>query len=448
MTRAASGALRFYRGDSRTAAVVDGVPLLDRLEVSAERLEDGFVVVLAERIVLLLHWAEVDADGPAPPAYGMVGESDAIRALRRAIARVADVDVPVLVCGETGSGKELVARALHAHGPRPGGPFVAINLGALAPSLATAELFGTRKGAFTGAVHDQPGHFVQAHRGTLFLDEVGEASAELQVMLLRTLETGEVMPVGGSSPRRVDLRLISATDAPLEARVEAGAFRAPLLHRLAGYRLEVPPLRERREDIGRLLVHFLERERHRLSETATLEKTAAPRLDPVVVARLASHDWPGNVRELRNVARELVIDSRGAEHLVLSPRLDRSLPPWPASTGGALVAGSSPPTRRRRKPSDVSEDELLAALRSNRFDLKATAAALAVSRTGLYARIERSSAVRTAADVPEVEIRRAHQELGGDVDAMVIALEISARALRQRLKDLGLTISVAGSKPR
>jgi two-component system nitrogen regulation response regulator GlnG len=441
-----SGAVKIERGESRTQVTVDGLHLEDRLEVPAERLEAGAVVVLADRIVLCLHLAETGGEGRAKtPSFGLVGESDALSELRAAVARVADVDVAVLVRGPTGSGKELVARALHDHGPRPEGPFVAVNLGALPPTLAAAELFGARKGAFTGAIKDQPGHFVRAHGGTLFLDEVGEAPPDVQVTLLRSLETGEVMPVGGQTPRRPSVRLVAATDADLESQVDSGDFRAPLLHRLAGYRLRVPALAERREDIGRLLLHFLRRERRRLGEPEPWSDPGSrtPLLPAEMVARLALYDWPGNVRELANVVRELAIDSRGATTpLALSDRLDAQLPRWMPPSSPARTpptsSGERRPTRRRRKPSEIPEDELLATLREHRFSVKETAAALRVSRTGLYARIDRSAAIRTAADVPEDEIRRAHGEHGGSVETLVEVLEVSERGLRQRLKDLGL----------
>lgn len=431
------GGVRLERGDSRTSVSVDGIPLIDRLEIPEARLEAGAVVLLGSRIVLLLHRLQLESalgDGDRraePPTHRLVGESDAIRALRRRISRVADVDVPLLLLGPTGSGKELVARALHDRGPAPEGPFVAVNLGALTPSLAASELFGSRKGAFTSAVRDRRGHFARAHGGTLFLDEVGEAPAELQVMLLRALETGEIVPVGGSEPVRPRARVIAATDADLDASVVAGTFRAPLLHRLAGYRLHVPSLAERRDDVGRLFLHFVTAESLRLGGEPP---RSSDWIDPIAVARLALYSWPGNVRELRNVARELAIDSRGAGQITLSPRLDALLPVWGAEPG----ADERPTPRRRRKPSEVPEDELLTTLRAHRFDLKATAEALGVSRTGLYARIDRSPNVRKASDLSEPEIRAATERHGDDLDALVEALEVSERALRQRLKDLGL----------
>jgi two-component system nitrogen regulation response regulator GlnG len=451
------GGVRLCRDGSPMLAAVDGEPLETAATLTAERLEEGVVLELAQRVVLLLHRVAPPPE-PRPPRFGLVGDSDGILRVRQAVARAAPLDLPVLLTGETGSGKELVARALHGASRCRGGPFVSVNLGALPPSLAAAELFGAKKGAFTGAVADQPGFFGRADGGTLFLDEVGEAPPEVQVMLLRTLETGEVLAVGSQKPRRVDVRIVSATDADLERRIAEGGFRAPLLHRLAGYPIPLPPLARRRDDIGRLLIHFLCRERERLGEPPPPGDPDAPQpwLPATLVARLARESWPGNVRQLENVARRLVIDNRGQPLLTAPPRLAAPLPaaappgePPPApGSGGAGEATpvppsqqadeTPPPIRRRRKPSQVSEEELLAALREHRWELKATARALGIARTSLYDLMKRSPRVRPAAEVPAEEIRRAFDRCGGDLSALVGELEVSERALRQRLKDLGL----------
>jgi two-component system nitrogen regulation response regulator GlnG len=324
---------------------------------------------------------------------------------------------------------------------------VAVNLGAIPPSLSSSQLFGAVKGAFTGSVASQEGFFRRAHGGTLFLDEIGEAPPEVQVLLLRALETGEVYPVGSASPLRVDARIIAATDADLEARVRSGDFRSPLLHRLAGFEIRLPPLRERRDDIGRLLIHFLRRELARLGEEARLDPTS-PFFDPgwlppTVVARLVRYDWPGNVRQLRNVARQLVIGSRGLSTLD-SARLERLL--VDASllssdpSGNHPVPHPPPPSLEpdRRKPSDVSEDEILAALRASRWDIKAAAERLHISRPSLYNLMETSPKIRKASDLDPVEIARCHRELAGDLDAMAERLEVSKRSLGRRVRELKL----------
>ncbi len=447
------GGIRFHRSGSRTHLAVGGVTVEDCLEVTGNALDEGVVVELARRIVLLLHCRTPLR--PAAEHYGLVGDSSGLERVRSAVGRVADLEVSVLLCGETGTGKELIAHALHLNGTRRDGRFVGVNLGALPASLAAAELFGARKGAYTGAARNRSGYFGRADGGTLFLDEIGDAPPEIQVMLLRALETREITAVGAQAPRRVNLRVVSATDADLERLVANSGFRAQLLHRLAGYTIRLPALRQRRDDLGRLLVHFLTLECESAGEPPPPSDPAArdPWLGAALVARLARYEWPGNVRQLRNVARQLVIDSRGRQTLGAGVSLEELLPggaphaeppgrvttePAEPAAADAAPAPAEPAAPPRRKPSEVTEEELIAALRARRWNLKATAAELRVSRTSLYALLERSPSVRAASDVPPAEIRRAHERHGGDLDAMSDELEISQRALRQRLKDLGL----------
>jgi two-component system nitrogen regulation response regulator GlnG len=436
----ADGAVGFCLGGNRTRVTVNGEPVADSRTLSAAELDEGAVLVLADRVVLLLQRRPAPLPG-GTETFGLLGDSAGMEAVRRAIARVAPLPTAVLLRGETGTGKEVVARALHEHGARTGRPFVSINLAALPPSLAAAELFGARRGSYTGSVRDQPGYFALADGGTLYLDEVGEAPAEIQVMLLRALETGEVTAVGDPAPRRVDVRFISATDADLEEAIRRGTFRSPLLHRLSGYLIRLPPLRQRKEDIGRLLVHFLSLELKRIGEPLPHRQPADdPWLPAALVSRLARYSWPGNVRQLQNVARQLAIDGRGQPILPDSPELDALLPEAaPSSPDRAMPPDrAAPPKTRGRRPSEVSEDEMIAALRAHRWNLKATADALGIPRTSMYLLLERSERVRSAAEVPAEEVRAAHARCGGDLEALAAELEVSERALRQRLKDLGL----------
>jgi two-component system, NtrC family, nitrogen regulation response regulator GlnG len=406
---------------------VDGEPLVGEYEVTAQQLARGVVLLLAGQVVLLLSW--LDPSGlSGGPALGLVGASSPVERLRHEIVRLADLEVPVLIQGETGSGKELVARALHAKSGRRG-PLVAVNLGAIPPSLAVAELFGALPGAFTGAHRGQPGYFRRAHRGTLFLDEVGEAPLELQAILLRVLETSEIQPLGSAQPEGVDVRVVCATDRALETEVEAGRFRAPLLYRLSAARITLPPLRERREDFGRLLVHFLRREAALCGESSRLEGTAAktsPWLPAPLVARLALGDWPGNVRELANTVRQLVISGRGRDTIEPFPEL----PP--------RRVASAPVSAAARRPREVGEDELVAALAAHGGDLQRTADALGIRRSSLYNLIRRCGRVRTAADLNAAEILASHARLGGDLDRVAAELGVSRRGLRRRMSQLDL----------
>ncbi|GMU09984.1 sigma 54-interacting transcriptional regulator [Corallococcus caeni] len=423
-----------------------GEPLHGGREFGPEELARGVPLEFSGRTVLLLHLAP-PPEAHAPASLGMVGQSAALHGLRRHIERVADVDVPVLIRGETGAGKELVAQALHARSRR-GGPFISVNLGAIPKELAAAELFGSVRGAFTGAQRDREGFFRAAQGGTLFLDEVGEASPEVQVMLLRVLETGEMYPVGASRPVATDVRLVAATDADLEAQIADGRFRAPLLHRLAGYELRIPPLRERREDIGPLFLHFARQELEALGEAHLLTPSdpyAPPWVPAALAVRLLLYPWPGNIRQLRNVAKQLVIGSRGQSFLELDARLAQELrlpqtaphrtPPPGAPTP---APAPEPEAAARRKSTEVGEEELLAALRAHDWDVKKAAHHLGIARSSIYDLIERSPSIRLAGDLSVEELTLCFHACGGNLDEMVRRLEVSKRALNRRVKELGL----------
>lgn len=234
--------------------------------------------------------------GELPMRFGMVGESPPMQKLFDLLERVAPSDVPVLIHGETGAGKELVARALHAHSPRKQKPFVAENCAAIAPTLLESELFGHVRGAFTDANRDRKGTFVTADGGTVFLDEIGDMPSDMQSKLLRVLQDGEVRPVGASKARKVDVRIVAASHRDLAAMVADGRFREDLLFRLNVITLEVPPLRERKPDLPHLAAFLL----GRIAD----EQGGTPReLTADALAALAEREWPGNVRELENVLR-------------------------------------------------------------------------------------------------------------------------------------------------
>jgi DNA-binding NtrC family response regulator len=440
---------RLERGESRTKVMTAGELTEGPVTWSGEALRRGVVLRLGGQIVLLLHRVEITDVRPAE-AHGILGESPAIHRVHREIRRVADLGTPALVRGETGTGKDLVARAIHAASGRRGGPFVAVNLAAVPPALAAAELFGVERGAFTGAFRERPGFFAQAHGGTLFLDEIGDAPSDVQVMLLRAIETGEVQGVGAGKTQKVNVRLLAATDADLEARVRDGAFRGPLLHRLSAHEIWIRPLRERRDDIGRLLLHFL---REELMAVGALHRLDAvppggkPWLPASLVARLAELSWAGNVRQLRNVAGQLVSGSVDAPRVEIGASLERLLdaaaPPPPSSPQPpppSLPPAAGKARGDRRKPADIDDEELLAALRDNRWELEAAAAQLGIPRPSLYMLIRRNGRVRTAGDLTADEITTSHRASGGDIARMVDALQVSEPALRRRIRELGLRL--------
>ncbi|WP_324315946.1 nitrogen regulation protein NR(I), partial [Povalibacter sp.] len=236
----------------------------------------------------------------------MLGQAPAMQEVFRAIGRLSRSSMTVLITGESGTGKELVARALHRHSPRASKAFIALNTSAFTADLLESELFGHEKGSFTGADALRRGRFEQADGGTLFLDEIGDMSPQLQTRLLRVLAEGEFYRVGGQVPVRVDVRVIAATHQALEERVKQNMFREDLLHRLNVIRIEVPPLRQRREDIPELILHYL--------DAAAIELGVESKtLSPEAMAVLSSFDWPGNVRQLVNTCRRLTVTAPGRE---------------------------------------------------------------------------------------------------------------------------------------
>jgi DNA-binding NtrC family response regulator len=273
---------------------------------------------------------------PGDPLAGVAGGSIAMRRLADQVRRLSRHALPVLVAGESGSGKELIARALHQEGPRRGRPFVAINVTALPRELVESELFGHERGAFTGAHAKRLGAFAEAQGGTLFLDEVGDLPLDAQPKLLRALDGYEIRSVGSAGGgARGDVRVIAATHAPLEERVTAGAFRRDLFHRLECFVVHVPALRERRGDIAAIARALL---------TQLAHQVGPRKLSPSALARLASHDWPGNVRELRNVlcraadatARGAVIDARQVDAALLRSAPSRVSDLTPAAAQSLL----------------------------------------------------------------------------------------------------------------
>ncbi|MEW5838536.1 MAG: nitrogen regulation protein NR(I) [Pseudomonadota bacterium] len=237
---------------------------------------------------------------------GIIGQSPAMQEVFRAIGRLARSSITVLITGESGTGKERVAQALHQHSPRSKGAFIALNTAAIPKDLLESELFGHERGAFTGAAAQRRGRFEQANGGTLFLDEIGDMPFDLQTRLLRVLQEGEFYRVGGHTPIQVDVRIIAATHQDLAQRVRDGLFREDLMHRLNVIRLELPPLRERREDVSLLLDVFLKRAAHELD-------TAPKTLTADALEILENYDWPGNVRQLENICRWLTVMASGRE---------------------------------------------------------------------------------------------------------------------------------------
>ncbi len=337
---------------------------------------------------------EEGASRGGPIAFsGLIARSRAMNEVLRLVERLQHSDVTVLVTGESGVGKGLVAQAIHAHSLRSGGPFVAVNCAALPDALLESELFGHVRGAFTGAVRDRVGRFEAAARGTLFLDEVGDLPLHLQTKLLRVLQEREFERVGESRPVPADVRVVAATHQDLRRAVEGGRFREDLFYRLRVFPIEIPPLRERREDIDPLARHLLARIGHRAGR--------ALQLSPDALRALLAHGWPGNVRELENaleyagtVARWDTIRPEDLPREVsgAAAALEAAAPagcsgdPAGAGQAGPSAAGGQP-TARRASWAAATRDEILAALASRRWRVAEAARQLGISRTTLWRRM-------------------------------------------------------------
>ncbi|MCK6546679.1 nitric oxide reductase transcriptional regulator NorR [Myxococcota bacterium] len=361
------------------AAAMHTGRLVDALEASTAKL--GLVAQDLMR-------ASVEQRGA--DLYGVSPEMDQ---LRREIGLVAEADVTVLITGETGVGKELVARAIHARSRRKSEVMLYVNCAALPESVAESELFGHVRGAFTGAAQERPGKFEVADGGTLFLDEIGELAPSVQAKLLRALQEGEIQRVGADRPRRVDVRILAATNRNLVAEVEAGRFRADLYHRLDVYPIKVPPLRARPSDIALLAGHFTDRARLRLG-------VGPIRLTSAAHAALVAHDWPGNVRELKNLLYRAVLRAsegvpRGnpvvvdAPHLGLSPLI---APATPSASVKDAVVPERPPiglAPLRTLVEDYERRLILGAVEESGGNWARAATALGMHRSNLHALAKR-----------------------------------------------------------
>jgi DNA-binding NtrC family response regulator len=315
-----------------------------------------------------------------PLLPGFVCASAAMQRVADQIQRLQGNDLTVLITGESGTGKDLVARAIHAGSPRRSNMFLPYNCTSATRELADSQLFGHRRGSFTGAVADQPGVLRTAVGGTLFLDEVGDLPLDVQPKLLRFLEQGEVLPVGDTRPQRVDVRVVAATNADLEARVTEGRFREDLFYRLSVIRIHVPPLRDRREEIPHLSTFFLREASERFDKPGV-------RLSPETLDIFDTSPWPGNVRQLRNEVQRAVAMA-GSGGMVTPDLLSPALAPRDLPATGA--------PRSRHRPVSLSsavetlERELIrSALERSSGNISETARTLGLTRRGLYLRMDR-----------------------------------------------------------
>jgi two-component system, NtrC family, nitrogen regulation response regulator GlnG len=444
------------RSAFRVETVAGARRALELLTLSGERVgapplevPPGTLLAIGDRLLLLLTVRPPDS---GPDELGILGQSSAIAALRHRIRAVADGSDSVLVLGETGTGKELVARAIHTMSHRRASPFIALNCAALPEALIESELFGHVRSAFSGASQARPGLFLAAQGGTLFLDEIGEMPLAIQAKLLRVLEVQRVRAVGGTSEELIDVRVVVATHRDLLRGIDEGGFRADLYGRIEAPKVVVPPLRERRDDIASLCAAFLWRRTLELArrlgkswdETplAGLWRPAdsyAPPLPQRHMLELLAHDWPRNVRELDKHAADIATSfiQRAPAPSVSSPALARPAPtPSAASRPPAdpVAEEPAPAEAGRQRPERAELERMLEGMSFNQAEL---ARRLGVPYATLDRWLREVGVVRPK-DLTREEIVASWQQTGGDVAAMARVLRVSPKGLKQRLTELGL----------
>ncbi|MYN11133.1 sigma-54-dependent transcriptional regulator [Pseudoduganella aquatica] len=459
IARTPDGGVAITPPDSRMIVELDGEEVGGAQQLGAERVAEGAVLGLGRAVLLCLHWATSLPRNN--PVKGLLGVGSAAIMMREQVRAAAQTNMPVLLLGETGSGKEVAARAIHAMGPRAAAPLVAVNMATLNESLAAVELFGAAKGAYTGAQTVRVGLFGEADGATLFLDEIGNTPAVVQPMLLRVLESGDYRPVGAAGDRHSSARLIAATDQDLYG----GAFNHALLRRLESYVIPMTPLRERREDIGVLILHFL-------AEGGA----AADEFPFALVSDCACYDWPGNVRQLAQVVRRALLSVRMGEVPLLTA-LTRSVAApqgsaarlaasaaaqgddfaaeagayrggqgragqGVASNGGVSPAGNGaapPADAKRGRRAMPDHEEVLAAMDGNGWRILSAAQSLGISRPTMYKLLDEHPQIRRPERIAEEELRSALAACDGAVDRCAAQLKTPAEALRRYLGALGIS---------
>ena len=446
ITRDADDGIRIRPSHSRMAVEVNGVEINGEVHLTGAQIEAGAVLGLGRAVLLCLHWMRCLPK--LNPVDGLIGVGEVAIKTRDLIRQAARTDSAVLLLGETGTGKEVAACAIHALSQRAAMPLVCVNMAALNESLAAADLFGAAKGAYTGAAGTRAGLFGQAQGATLFLDEVGNTPVPVQPMLLRVLETGDYRPLGAERDLRSTARLIAATDQDLFG----GGFNQALLRRLESFTIHIAPLRARREDIGLLLAHLL--------ANSKLEKANELVLPIGLISRFLNYDWPGNIRQLTHVFKRSLLalqqgEMPGFDSLVeITPeRITASATARAAAVAAMPAVGESAPAASapaptsavpeaapasRKKLADISEQDVLAAMQASEWEIQGAAQMLGVSRPSMYKLLATHSQIRRAEQIPREEIVQALAQCGGDMDVCATRLKTPSEALRRYLQILGL----------
>lgn len=428
-----NGAITLKRSASSSRVSVGGQEMTCECRLDEAQLERGVCIVLGGRIVLLLHRVVhcVVEQSHHDMERSLLGNSVYMANLREQISRLAITDVDVLIRGETGTGKELVAKALHAASDRASVDLVAVNMAAIPASLAPSILFGSARGAYSGADKASRGYFEQAEGGILFLDEVGDTPEEIQPQLLRALQQREIQVVGGSI-RSVNVRVISATDALLDN--QSCNFKAALRHRLSQSEITLLPLRKHAEDVGTLFWFFIKIHFDSFGRTKLLptEQSSAPDIArwADLFSRFVMYAWPGNIRELSNFSQQIAVAS-GA-----TLRVPSSIIQQVSSKQNIAVHEEAPPFQIRvAAPKKYSAQEFMQCFEKARFEVSPAARQMGLSRQAIYRRIEDTPGLCLADELQRCDIQQALDRFNGDVEAAAMSLKVSFSALQARLRN-------------
>ncbi|MDE2430136.1 MAG: sigma-54-dependent Fis family transcriptional regulator, partial [Burkholderiales bacterium] len=423
ITRDSSDQLLLQPPKSRMVVEVNGVEIDGPVQLSQAQIDAGVMLGLGRAILICLHWMRCLPK--RNPASGFIGVGSAAILARDQIRQAAGTDFPVLLLGETGTGKEVAARAIHAQSKRASAALVTVNMAALNESLAAADLFGATKGAYTGAQTARKGLFAEAENATLFLDEIGNTPVVIQPMLLRVLESNDYRPLGAHQDHKSTARLIAATDQDLYSE----NFNQALLRRLESFVIQLPPLRARREDIGVLLTYLL--------STSTLAMEHPVVLPFALISEMANYDWPGNIRQLAHVLRRALLALQLGETPVLASLVRHSPERITHSSPPSTVTDFPAPQKNagaRKKLSDLSEADVLQAMESNDWCIQSAAQDLGISRPSMYKLLDTHSQIRHAEHIPPEELRQVLANHAGDIESCAAALKTPAEALRRFLK--------------
>ncbi|MES2824043.1 MAG: sigma 54-interacting transcriptional regulator [Pseudomonadota bacterium] len=407
---------------SRMVVESNGQEIQGQQYLSHEQITAGVILGLGRAVLICLHWLSVLPKRNA--VVGLIGVGSAAMRTRDLIHQVAKTETAVLLLGETGTGKEVAARAIHSLSKRADRPLVSVNMAALNESLAAADLFGAGKGAYTGATEKRSGFFQDAQDATLFLDEVGNAPVAIQPMLLRVLETGDYRPLGASRDLQSNARIIAATDQDLYD----GGFNPALLRRLESFVIHLPPLRHRREDIGLLIVHIM--------RSAAFADFAQCNLPYRLVSEFATYDWPGNIRQLRHLLKRVLLGIAAGEIPAFASLVDDAPPQ--RITQSAESNNKTSERAPRKKLSALSEDDVVTAMENNDWYIQQAAQELGISRPSMYKLLESNSHIRHIEEIPKKEIQEAWQVSKKNIETCASVLKTPADALKRHLRELGV----------